>query len=207
MKKSVSPNNPCPFLRAMAAYGYLEERAEKLLRVASVLSRVGGKTRAEGKLPRGLLFAIALIANGLGPARLMKSLFGGLDVEKLRNGPLDKLGVGSGIIGKDGVIDQKELARLDEFSIDALDSETKKHERGLTLAQITKMMDANFARAEGRRRKIDRALMDGEWPVLLAVMGKGVGPDRYLSLAELHELFLEQTLPKRVLERINASPR
>jgi hypothetical protein len=34
------------------------------------------------------------------------------------------------------------------------------------------MMDANFARAAGRRRRIDRRLMNGEWPILLQVMGK-----------------------------------
>ncbi|MEQ1877506.1 MAG: hypothetical protein ABL958_12745, partial [Bdellovibrionia bacterium] len=64
------------------------------------------------------------------------------------------------------------------------------------------MMDANFERSKGRRRKIDRRLMDGEWPVLLGVMGKGAGKDRYLSLAELNELFHENTLPQRVITRI-----
>jgi hypothetical protein len=40
-------------------------------------------------------------------------------------------------------------------------------EIGLNLAETTRFMDANFARAEGRRRKIDRRPMDGEFPILL----------------------------------------
>jgi hypothetical protein len=38
--------------------------------------------------------------------------------------------------------------------------------------QLRTMMDANFARAVGRRRRIDRALMQGEWPILVRGMGK-----------------------------------
>lgn len=45
-------------------------------------------------------------------------------------------------------------------------------------------MDASFKRAAGRRRRIDRALMNGEWPVLLKVVGKGEPGDRSLSLAD-----------------------
>jgi hypothetical protein len=60
------------------------------------------------------------------------------------------------------------------------------------------MMDANFARAAGHRRRLDRRLMNGEWPVLLRVIGKNSGPARYLSLAELRTLFVERRLPDRV---------
>ena len=46
-------------------------------------------------------------------------------------------------------------------------------ERGLTNSEITAYMNANFERAAGHRRAIDRKLMEGEWPVLLRIMGKG----------------------------------
>ena len=53
------------------------------------------------------------------------------------------------------------------------------------------MMDANFARAAGKRRKIDRRLMEGEWPIL-----------RYLSLTELRTLFVDRCLPARITQRL-----
>jgi hypothetical protein len=60
----------------------------------------------------------------------------------------------------------------------------------------------NFARAVGKRRRIDRALMQGEWPILLRVMGKTSVEGRYLSLAELRGLFVEQRLPPRITQRL-----
>jgi hypothetical protein len=45
-------------------------------------------------------------------------------------------------------------------------------------------MDANFERAKARRRMIDRRLMDGEFPILLCVIGKQGPDERYLSIAE-----------------------
>jgi hypothetical protein len=59
-------------------------------------------------------------------------------------------------------------------------------------------MDANFKRAAGQRRAIDRALMNGEWPVLLKVMGKNAVGGRYLSCAEVSTLFTERKLPQRM---------
>jgi len=61
---------------------------------------------------------------------------------------------------------------------------------------------AGFERAAGRRRLVDRRLMDGEWPVLLKVMGKD-GPDgRYLSVADVRSLFVDRRLPRRMLARV-----
>jgi hypothetical protein len=71
-------------------------------------------------------------------------------------------------------------------------------ERGLRLPEITAYMDANFERAKGHRRWIDRKLMNGEWPVLLNIMGKGEGEERYLSVAEVRTLFVERRLPDRI---------
>ncbi len=63
-------------------------------------------------------------------------------------------------------------------------------------------MDANFERAKGARRRIDRKLMNGEWPVLLNIMGKGEGEERYLSVAEVRTLFVERRLPDRIAGRL-----
>jgi hypothetical protein len=67
-------------------------------------------------------------------------------------------------------------------------------------------MNANFERAKGHRRAIDRKLMEGEWPVLLDIMGKGQGEARYLSVAEVRTLFTERRLPERINARLSASP-
>jgi len=64
------------------------------------------------------------------------------------------------------------------------------------------MMDANFARAAGNRRRIDRRLMEGEWPILLRVMGEAAADGRYLSLAELRTLFVDRRLPGRITGRL-----
>jgi hypothetical protein len=75
-------------------------------------------------------------------------------------------------------------------------------ERGLGLDQLRTMMDASFARAVRKRRRIDRALMQGEWPILLRVMGKTSAGGRYLSLSELRMLFVERRLPSRITQRL-----
>jgi hypothetical protein len=69
------------------------------------------------------------------------------------------------------------------------------------------MMDANFERAAGRRRSIDRRLMDGEWPILLKVMGKQGKTGRYLSLVEVRDLFVERRLPERMSRRLTGAKR
>ena len=65
-------------------------------------------------------------------------------------------------------------------------------------------MDVNFERAAGRRRTIDRALMNGEWPVLLKVMGKEGRDGRYLSLQDVIDLFRKCSLPERMKKRLRA---
>ena len=68
-------------------------------------------------------------------------------------------------------------------------------------------MDANFERAKGSRRAIDRLLMNGEWPVLLGIMGKGEGDGRYLSVAEVRALFAERRLPERIARGLHRTRR
>jgi hypothetical protein len=63
-------------------------------------------------------------------------------------------------------------------------------------------MDANYERAGDRRRLIDRQLMNGEWPVLLQVMGKQGKDGRYLSLREIKALFVNRRLPSRMTRKL-----
>jgi hypothetical protein len=117
------------------------------------------------------------------------------------NDPTPPINVGSRILNATGRIDENELARLDHFAADKVDS-SGMVERGLGIDQLRTMMDANFARAVGKRRRIDRALMQGEWPILLRVMGKPSAQGRYLSLIELHTLFVERRLPPQIVQRL-----
>ena len=124
-------------------------------------------------------------------------------LDALRNGPLDKRGAGSRILGVTAEVNEAELARLAGFGKDRPDP-SGGSERGLTSAEIVTYMDANFERAKGNRRWIDRKLMEGEWPVLLRIMGKGDGDQRYLSVAEVRTLFVERRLPERIDARLRA---
>ncbi|MFG3396499.1 hypothetical protein [Streptomyces parvus] len=70
--------------------------------------------------------------------------------------------------------------------------------------QLRTMMDANFARAAGRRRRINRRLMESEWPVLLAVLGKPSTEGTHLSLTDIRTLVTDRRLPGRVTERLKS---
>ena len=146
-------------------------------------------------------YPVALVANGLGPLRLLRSWWSGAELDALRNGPLDKHGVGSRILDATAHVLEDEIARLAEFGKECSDP-FGGTERGLTAQEITTYMNANFERAKGHRRAIDRKLMDGEWPVLLDIMGKGEGDERYLSVAEVRTLFVERRLPDRIVKRL-----
>jgi hypothetical protein len=197
----VSPDNPCPFLRALVEGGHISGRVEQLSTIADTIVAAGGATPEEPRLSRSKVYLIAMIANGLGLARLVRSVRTGAQLNALRGGPLDKRGVGSRILDAAGRINENELARLDQFAADKVDS-SGAVERGLGFDELRAMMDANFARAGGNRRKIDRALMQGEWPILLRVMGKSSADGRYLSVTELRTLFVERRLPQRIARRL-----
>ncbi|HEX6706024.1 MAG TPA: hypothetical protein VF169_14785 [Albitalea sp.] len=196
----VSPNNPCPFLRALVAQGLVADDVASVGEVTRVIMDVTRAGDGEPRLPAAAIRAIALIANGLGPLQFARNGLHGLRLNELRNGPLDKKGAGSGILDASARINDAELARLDEFASEKTDAEGRK-ERGLDLAELQRMMDANFERAAGRRRKIDRRLMDGEWPILLKVMGKEGKSGRYLCVKEVSDLFVERRLPQRMAGR------
>ncbi len=193
----VSPGNPCPFLRALVAQGQLPDDTAPLGEVARVITAMARTGEGRPWLPGPVIRAIALVANGLGPLALVRSGLAGLRLNELRNGPLDKKGAGSGILDDQARVDAAQLRRLDQFASDKTDAQGRS-ERGLDLAELTRMMNANFERAAGRRRAIDRKLMDGEWPVLLKVMGKAGGEGRYLSVQEVRALFSERRLPERM---------
>lgn len=200
-KSNVSPDNPCPFLRALVGQGLLPDGKAPIGEVTETILAVAKSGEGAPKLPSIPIRAIALIANGLGPLQIARNGLGGLQLNGLRNGPLDKKGTGSGILDASGTIAEAELDRLDEFASDKTDA-SGQMERGLDEKELDRMMDANFERAQGRRRRIDRRLMDGEWPVLLKVMGTQGKEGRYLNLADIRRLFMERKLPERMTKQL-----
>lgn len=79
--------------------------------------------------------------------------------------------MGSPTLDTAGRVDEDELARLDQFAADNVDGSSGAIYRGLGIEQLRAMMDVNFERAAGIRRRIDRRSMEGEWQILLRVMG------------------------------------
>jgi hypothetical protein len=202
----VSPQNPCPFLRALVSEGLLSDAYEPLKHLSDTIrtvARTGDGAPAIDALP---ILLIALIANGLSPPKLLHTAVHGVQLSALRGGPLDKKGAGSGILDQSSRFDQSQLDRMATFGSDKVDADGTA-ETGLNLAEITKFMDANFARAKGRRRMIDRRLMDGEYPILLRVIGKQGRDERYLSIAELKTLMAERRLPDRMLRQLASAPK
>lgn len=197
----VSSGNPCPFLRAMVASGHIDGHQEPLAHIKDVVAAARGGSALTGQAAGFASSVIALFANGFAPTQLFQNFSDGFAADQLRGGPLDKQGAGSGILDAQGQIDPAQLDRLDTFAVDRVDT-AGRAERGLGAEQLKTMMDANFARAVGARRMVDRALMDGEWPVLLLVMGKSSADGPYLSVPELRTLFVQHRLPQRVMARL-----
>jgi hypothetical protein len=197
----VSNGNPCPVLRAMVAGGHIPDEGESIKSLVETMGKLRGGDDASNRAFCKKVKLIALAANGLWPWDVIHNALSGVRINKLRDGPIDKHGVGSGILNARAEIVTSELDRLSSFASPKTDA-SGISEAGLDAAQIKTMMDANFARAAGRRRKIDRKLMDGEWPILLDVMGKSSAQVPYLSIAEVRTLFVDQKLPDRVEARL-----
>jgi hypothetical protein len=192
----VSAGNPCPFLRALVADGALADGLEPISKVVRTIVDVAKKGEGAPELPPTPIHLIAMVAHGVSPLTVLHTQLRGVQLNGLRNGPLDKKGVGSGLLDAKGEVNPQELARLKQFASNKTSS-AGTTELGLSLDEITTFMNANFKRAK-HWRLVDRALMNGEWPVLLKVMGKD-GPDgRYLSLAEVEELIVQRRLPERM---------
>jgi hypothetical protein len=198
---NVSPNNPCPFLRALVAHGLLADDVVAVGKVTKTIANVASAGDGLPHLPTPAIGAIALVANGLSPLQVARNALAGLRLSALRNGPLDKKGAGSRILDASARINAAELARLDDFASGKTDADGR-GEYGLDSAELRRMMDANFERAAERRRSIDRWLMNGEWPILLEVMGKQGKTGRYLSIVEVRDLFVERRLPERMSKRL-----
>lgn len=200
----VSPNNPCPFARAAVSEGFIGGHIVPLATLAGMVQAASGKTGFAKFMIGVKATMVVWIANGLGPCRLIASAWSGAVLDHLRDGPLDKHGVGSRILSATAQVNEEELARFASFGTDRPDPLGGGTERGLSASELQTFMDANFERAKGHRRWIDRKLMNGEWPVLLDIMGKGEGDQRYLSVEEVRTLFVERRMPARIALRLKA---
>jgi hypothetical protein len=201
----VSPNNPCPFLRGLVAEGFVKGGTVPLGELSKTIGAATGETGLKKVQAKILIYLVALIANGLGPFRVIKSWWSGAQLDALRNGPLDKHGAGSRILDVDGQVHEDEIERLASFGRDYADP-CGGSERGLNASEITTYMRANRARAKNSWRWYYPLLMQNEWPVLLKIMGKGEGTNQYLSVADVHTLFVQRKFPQRIVQRIVDQP-
>jgi hypothetical protein len=197
----VSPNNPCPFLRALVANGYVGGHVVPLSQISEMVGLASGETGSAENQVRLKTKMVAVIANGLGPLSVLKSATAGAVLDELRDGPLDKRGGGSRILDVEAKVHEDEIARLAGFGKDRNDP-AGGVERGLTATEIDTFMKANLKRDGDAARWYYPLLMKGEWPVLLKILGKGEGDERYLSVAEVRTLFVEKRLPERITARL-----
>src|ERR1700712_2891885 len=139
---AVSPNNPCPFLRALVANGYVGGHDVPLSKIAGTIELASGEVGAS-KIPVWLkTFGVAQMANG----NPLRSFISGAVLDQLRNGPLDKHGAGSRILGVDAQVHPDEIDRLAGFGHDC-QNPSGDTERGLTAKEIDTFMAANLKRA------------------------------------------------------------
>ena len=197
---AVSPDNPCPFLRALVANGYVGGHVVPLSKLAETIELASGE---QGLKETMVGLETKMVANGLNPFRLVKSATEGAVLDELRNGPLDKHGAGSRILGVDAKVHLDEIDRLATFGKPCNDP-AGGTETGLTAQEIETFMAANLKRAGDAAHWYYPMLMKGEWPVLLNILGKGEGEARYLSVADVRTLFVERKLPDRITARLPA---
>ncbi len=198
---AVSPNNPCPFLRALVANGYVGGHLVPLSKLCGVIEAASGKQGLEKTKAGIATYLIAVIANGF--AHVPASASSGAVLDELRNGPLDKHGAGSRILDATAHVHEDEIERLATFGRACRDP-SGGTEVGLTAKQIDTFMAANLKRAGNQARWYYPYMMKGEWPVLLDILGKGEGDARYLSVAEVRTLFVDRRLPDRIAARLPA---
>src|SRR5882757_7976494 len=143
---AVSPNNPCPFLRALVANGYVGGHTVPLATLCQMIEAASGQHGVAEKMVGVKTYFVALSANGLSPLRQLKSATSGADLDELRDGPLDKHGAGSRILGVDAQVHEDEIERLATFGKDRPNPDGGV-ERGLNAAEIETYMAANLERA------------------------------------------------------------
>ncbi|MGY3426830.1 hypothetical protein ACVWZW_007334 [Bradyrhizobium sp. F1.13.4] len=200
----VSPNNPCPFLRGLVGEGFVDGGTVPLGTLSQTIANASGETGLKNVSARIQVRGVALIANGLG--HILKSIFSGAQLDALRGGPLDKRGAGSRVLGVDGKVDEDELARLASFGRNYQDPNGGGSEPGLNASEIGVFMRDNLKRAGSAVRWYYPLLMKFEWPILLKIVGKGAGEDRYLSVADVRTLFNERQFPARINQRLESQP-
>lgn len=212
----VSPNNPCPFLRGLVAQGLLPNDKASLQQVADAIHHIqdGQDPDQHGDikpLPTSVIKLIAMTANGFSPKQVVNNAKHGVALSHLRGSPFDKHGVGSRILSQTSEYDAAELERLASFASQktAVTGET---ELGLNQQQIQAMLDANSERAKDQKRPFDRMIMNGEFPILLQVLGKQTqsingNSERYLAVSDVERLFKDRQFPARIAKRINLAQR
>ncbi|WP_027552043.1 di-heme-cytochrome C peroxidase [Bradyrhizobium sp. Cp5.3] len=199
----VSPNNPCPFLRGLVGEGFVDGGTVPLGTLSQTIANASGEKGPKKTLARIEVRGVALIANGA--RHLLKSIWSGVQLDALRGGPLDKRGAGSRILGVDGRVNQDEIARLASFGRNYPDPNGGT-EPGLNASEIEIFMRDNLKRAGNAARWYYPLLMKFEWPILLKIMGKGEGENRYLSVADVRTLFNERKFPDRINQRLTSQP-
>ncbi len=203
---AVSPNNPCPFLRALVANGYVGGHIVPLPKLSDTIGKASGEAGAKEIMVQMETWMVAVGANGIGPLRVLTSATSGAVLDELRNGPLDKRGAGSRILNVDAQVQEDEITRLGTFGKERPDG-AGGMELGLNAKEIETFMAANLTRAGDAARWYYPMLMKGEWPVLLNILGKGQGDERYLSVAEVRTLFVEKRFPDRIVARLPSPPK
>ena len=193
----VSPDNPCPFLRALVASGYVGGHIVPLGTLTEDIGLASGKTGVKLIGAKVAAYGIAMIANG----HPVRSVASGAILDELRNGPLDKHGAGSRILGVDANVHLDQIERFASFGQDYTNPDGGT-ERGLNASQIETFMADNLKRAGNEARWYYPIMMKGEWPILLDILGKGKGDARYLSVAEVRTLFVERQFPDRIVARL-----
>ena len=83
MNHPVSTNNPCPFLRALVTQGALDDTVAPINQVASVIVDVARTGEDKPQLPAQAIKNIAMIANGLSPLQLFRTIKNGLRLNEL----------------------------------------------------------------------------------------------------------------------------
>ena len=100
----VSSNNPCPFLRALVANGYVGGNVVPLPKLSETIALASGEMGSQQNKVRLETWLVPVGANGLGPLRVLKSATSGAVLDELRDGPLDKHGGGSRILDADAKV-------------------------------------------------------------------------------------------------------
>ena len=193
----VSPNNPCPFLRALVAKGYVGGHIVPLGTLTEDSGLASGKTGMKLMGAKAAAYVIAMIANG----HPWRSVTSGAVLDELRNGPLDKHGAGSRILDADAHVHPEQIDRFASFGREYANPDGGT-EQGLNAQEIKTFMAENLKRDGDKARWTYPIMMQGEWPILLDILGKGEGDARYLSVADVRVLFVDRRFPKRITDRL-----